>query len=48
MDKPPPCPKCNGKLKVAGERRTPTFSCDACGWTSDLRLDRARRIIGVL
>ena len=23
--------------------RQPTFSCTACGWTSDLRLDRARR-----
>jgi len=45
MDQAPPCPKCGGKLKVSGQRRTPTFSYEACGWTSDLRLSRVRRVI---
>jgi len=40
------CPKCGAKLKVSGERRTPTFSCPACGWTNDLKLYRAKRIMG--
>ena len=44
----PPCPKCGGALKVSHlerRERKPAFTCTACGWTSDLRLDRARRII---
>ncbi len=45
MEDPPACPKCNGKLKVVGAGRKATFSCTACSWTSDLRLDCARGII---
>lgn len=42
----PRCPKCKGQLKKYGQhRRRPTFSCESCGWTNDLRLDRASRII---
>jgi transposase-like protein len=46
MEEMPSCPRCNGKLKKSGEgRRRVTFNCTECSWTSDLRLDRARRII---
>jgi hypothetical protein len=46
MEQMPSCPKCDGKLKKSGEgRRRLTFTCTACDWTSDLRLDRALHII---